>query len=78
MIAYRCYFLGEDGKIKNSEMIECPTDAAALEEAERRLAACDYPAIEVWEMARRIGTVGRSKGYLGLTAPRQEATIAAD
>ena len=55
--AYRCYLLGEDGKIKRSEIIECPTDAAALKEAERRLATCGYPKIEVWDKAQRIGIV---------------------
>ena len=47
MIAYRCYLLGEDDKIKRAEVIECPTDAAALQEAERRLATYERPAIEV-------------------------------
>jgi hypothetical protein len=59
MIGYRFYFLGQDGKIKSAEDIECPTDTDALAEAERRLAAGTYPAIEVWERARRVGLVGR-------------------
>src|SRR6185312_6192011 len=33
---YRCYFLGEDGKIQGAEVIEAETDAAALEAAEQR------------------------------------------
>jgi hypothetical protein len=57
MMTYRCYLLGEDGKIRCAEVIECATDAAALEEAERRFSASGYPAIEVWDKARRIGTV---------------------
>jgi len=63
MIAYRCYLLDEDGHIKNLQVIECPTDAAALAEAERRLASADCPAIEVWDKARRVGTVGRATGH---------------
>ena len=63
MMVYRCYLLGKDGKIQNSEIIECPTDAAALEEAERRLNDCGYPAIEVWDRARQVGVVGDSKDH---------------
>jgi hypothetical protein len=58
MMMYRCYLIGHDGKIKSSAVIECPTDAAAMEEAERRLATCGVPAIEVWDKARRVGIVG--------------------
>lgn len=56
MLTYRCYSLGQDGKIKSAEVVECPTDAAALEEAERRLATSEYPSIEVWQQARLVGT----------------------
>jgi hypothetical protein len=57
MIAYRCYLLDQNGHITNSQVIECPTDAAALQEAQRRLAAAECPAIEVWDKARRVGAV---------------------
>jgi hypothetical protein len=70
MIAYRCYFLSEDDKIKSFEIIECASDAAALEEAERRLATCGYPAIEVWDRGRYIGIVG---DRLDITAQDREA-----
>ena len=63
MIAYRYYLLDGDGHIRNLEVVECPTDAAALEEAERRLATADCPAIEVWDQARRVGTVGQARGH---------------
>jgi hypothetical protein len=58
MIAYRFYLLGIDGKIKSAEVIECLTDAAALEEAERRFATGGCPAIEIWDKGRVIGRVG--------------------
>jgi len=45
MIAYRCYLLDDDGHIRNSQVIECQTDAAALEAAARRLATADCQAI---------------------------------
>jgi hypothetical protein len=73
MTAYRCYLLGEDGKIKRYEVIESPTDAAVLEEAEQRLATCGYPAIEVWEKTRRIGIVSHSKDHLEMAAQKQGA-----
>jgi hypothetical protein len=75
MIAYRCYLLGGDGKIKRAEVIECPTDAAALQEAERRLATCEHPSIEVWERARRVGIVGYSTDHAGTKAPGHGASI---
>ena len=73
MIAYRCYFLGEDDKIKGFEIIECASDAAALEEAERRLATCGYPAIEVWDRGRYIGKVGDSNDRSDITTQDGEA-----
>ena len=73
MIAYRCYFLGEDDKIKGFEIIECASDAAALEEAERRLATCGYPAIEVWDRGRYIGEVGASNDRSDITTQDREA-----
>jgi hypothetical protein len=75
MIAYRCYLLGGDGKIKRAEVIECPTDAAALQEAERRFVTCEHPSIEVWERARRVGIVGYSTDRAGMKAPGREASI---
>jgi hypothetical protein len=75
MIAYRCYLLGGDGKIKRAEVIECPTDAAALQEAERRFVTCEHPSIEVWERARRVGIVGYSTDHAGMRAPGREASI---
>ena len=64
MKVYRCYFLGSDDKIKKSaEIIECSTDAAALAEAKRKLVASAYHAIEVWDRARCVGRVKRSKDH---------------
>jgi phosphatidylserine/phosphatidylglycerophosphate/cardiolipin synthase-like enzyme len=75
MIAYRCYLLGEDDKIKSAEVIESATDAAALQEAKRRLATCEHPMIEVWDKARRVGIVGHSKDHVGMTAQDRGASI---
>jgi hypothetical protein len=73
MTAYRCYLLGADDKIKSAEVIDCPTDADALQEAERRLAASEHPMIEVWDKARRVGIVGHSKDHVAMTAQGQGA-----
>jgi hypothetical protein len=48
---YRFYLLDNNGKIKSADVVECPTDAVALEEAERRLATCGEPEVEVWDRA---------------------------
>jgi hypothetical protein len=63
MIAYRCYLLDDDGHIRNSQVIECQTDAAALEAAARRLATADCQAIEVWDKARRVGAAGHVRNH---------------
>jgi hypothetical protein len=72
MIAYRCYLLGEDGKIKRSVVIESPSDAAAVEEAERRLMTYEYPMIEVWDKDRRVGIVGRPGGHAEMATQKSE------
>ncbi|HEY1258631.1 MAG TPA: hypothetical protein VGF34_05225 [Stellaceae bacterium] len=69
MKVYRFYFLGSDDKIKKSaELIECPTDAAALAEAEQKLVTSEYHAIEVWDRARCVGKVGHLKDRREATA----------
>jgi len=61
MSSYRCYFLGSDGKIIRAQNLECPSDEVALETAEHVLENCGYPTIEIWERARRVGTVVRNE-----------------
>jgi len=78
MTAYRCYLLDDDEKIKKSEIIECLTDAAALEEAVRKFVSDGYPIIEIWEKERRIGKVRHSQDPLGTDAQKhEEASIEA-
>ena len=64
MITYRCYLLDDEGRIKRFELMDCPTDAVALEKAAQRLATCGYPMIEVWDKGRRVGTVSHSREHL--------------
>jgi len=71
MTTYRYYLLGDDGKISRADVVECPSDAAALEMAEQRLPNCGYPAIEIWDRGRRIGIVGHEKITRGDDANRR-------
>jgi hypothetical protein len=73
MTMYRCYFLGGDSKIKSAEVIECATDADALEAAKQKIATSDYPTIEVWNRARRVGIVDRSEADGRFEAPANGA-----
>jgi hypothetical protein len=75
MTTYRFYMLSDDGKICRAEAVECPTDAAALEVAEGRLASCDHPAMEVWDRARLIGSVGCVNGALETTEQERRAKL---
>src|SRR6185312_9198641 len=73
MTMYRCYFLGGDSKIKSAEVIECATDADALEAAKQKIATSDYPTIEVWNRARRVGIVDRREADGRFEAPANGA-----
>ncbi len=76
MKIYRCYLLDDNEKIKRSEIIECATDAAAVEEAVRKFVSHGYPTIEVWEKERRIGKIRHSQESLGAAAEkRPEAAL---
>jgi hypothetical protein len=61
MILCRYYLLSEGGRVQESEMLECETQAEAATIA--RLILQDRPeceAIEVWEGTRCIEKAGRS------------------
>ena len=52
---YRCYFLGDDGRIKEVEDIHCGTDDEAIETGRRLLShRADRDGFEVWNGARRV------------------------
>jgi len=51
---YRCYFLDSSDRVAATDLIECHTDVQAQALADIRLAAGDYPGIEVWDRARRV------------------------
>lgn len=55
MEQYRVYALDADGHLCGpSEVIECPDDGAAIEQARELL---DGRAIEVWNRSRRVITL---------------------
>ena len=55
MAHYRMFFIGSDNHIVGAEVLECPSDDDAL--ARARLSCGAHPAVEVWELARRVGLV---------------------
>jgi hypothetical protein len=73
MTAYRCYFLDENGKINGVDIVERETDAAAVEEAQRRRDNSGYPKIEVWDRARLVGIVGDGQAW-EITRQEREAS----
>jgi hypothetical protein len=54
MSSYRYYFLDSADHIADFHLIECETDRQAQTRADRLLAACGYPGIEVWDCDRRV------------------------
>jgi len=54
MSRYRYYFLDSADHITDFHLIECETDGQAQVRADRLLAACGYPGIEVWDRDRRV------------------------
>ena len=54
MPSYRYYFLDSAGHIADFHLIECETDNQAQVRADRLLAACGYPGIEVWDRDRKV------------------------
>jgi hypothetical protein len=54
MPRYRYCFLDCADHVAEFQLIECDTDGQAKTRADRLLAACAYPVIEVWEHGRRV------------------------
>ena len=52
--SYRYYFLDSADHIADFHLIQCETDSQAQVRADRLLAACGYPSIEVWDCDRRV------------------------
>lgn len=51
MVAYRIYFIGDDGHFQKVRTLECVDDDAVIAEAKKLLVD---GAIEVWHLARMV------------------------
>jgi hypothetical protein len=56
---YRFYLLEGSGHIAAVRVGECTTDADALLEAEDVLQTSEFPAVEIWDGARRVGMLNK-------------------
>jgi len=54
MSRYRYCLLDCADHVAEFHLIECDTDRQAQTRADRLLAACSYPSIEVWDHGRRV------------------------
>lgn len=54
MSSYRYCLLDSADHVAEFHLIECETDSQAQARADRLLAACGYPSIEVWDRGRRV------------------------
>lgn len=51
MVAYRAYFIGNDGHFKKVRVLECPDDKAVIAEAKKLQDGYD---VEIWDLARMV------------------------
>ena len=54
MPTYRCYVLNSAGHFVGIKAIATESDAEVPAAADILLAASEYPAIEVWDLGRRV------------------------
>jgi hypothetical protein len=59
MTLYQMYFVDEANRIAVGEDVECADDSAALRSARAALRHRDFPAVEVWDHAKRVGRAKR-------------------
>ncbi|MBV8766053.1 MAG: hypothetical protein JOZ66_14170 [Hyphomicrobiales bacterium] len=59
MTLYQMYFVDETNRIALGEDMECTDDGAALRSARAALRHRDYPAVEVWHQAKKVGRAKR-------------------
>jgi hypothetical protein len=53
---YRAYLVGDNGVFRSAEAFEAPSDATALEIAERFVG---YSNVEVWQLGRKVAVLKR-------------------
>ena len=71
MSSYRYIFLDSSDHVADYHVIDSETDAQAQARADRLLAACGYPGIEVWDRDRKVYRVRKTDA-----APRQNDALA--
>jgi len=54
MLTYRCYFLNSAGHFVGIKAIAAESDAEIPAAADILLAASEYPAVEIWDLGRRV------------------------
>ena len=64
MPSYRCYFLDPADHVAATDIIVCETDTLVQARADRMLAACGYPGLEVWDRGRRVYRARKSGAAL--------------
>jgi hypothetical protein len=62
MPSYRYCFLDSADRVAEFHVIASETDDEAQTHADRLLAACDYPSIEVWDHSRMVCRVRKADG----------------
>jgi hypothetical protein len=65
MPSYRYCFLDSTDQIAEFHVIAGETDGEAQTRADRLLAACDYPGIEVWDHGRQVYRARKSAAVNG-------------
>ena len=51
---YRCYFLGNDGHIRDYVKISALTDSEAIAHAQKRLVETIHDGFDLWQLARFV------------------------
>jgi hypothetical protein len=60
MSSYRYIFLDSCDHVADYHVIDSETDTQAQARADRLLAACGYPGIEVWDRDRKVYRVRKT------------------
>lgn len=60
LIGYRCYFLGQDGRIYHADEFTAPNDSAAINIARHLFQKNQYPGVELWHGDKIIYVEGVS------------------
>jgi hypothetical protein len=69
MSAYRCYFLGEDNRVRAAEDIDCEADVTAIGQALAMLEERpEHRGVELWQGRRRVHPPSGSAAHADASA----------